>query len=74
MMVYNLISHRLLIDGVSVTAYGIAIYKREILFRVIENMSTDLSATQSFIDILNEEKPELIHIDDIVEDFCLEYT
>ncbi len=73
-MVYALISHKSEVDGISLTEYGMAIYKCGILFRIIEDISTNLIATEKLIDILNEEKPELIHLDDIVEDFCLEFT
>ncbi len=73
-MEYALISHKSEVDGISFTGYGLKIYKCGILFRIIEDISTNLIATKRFIDILNEEKPDPIHIDDIVEDFCLEYA
>lgn len=73
-MEYALISHKAKIDGICMTAYGMAIYKCGILFRMIEDLSTNRKATQEFIDLLNKEKPEMVHIDDIVEDFCLEYS
>lgn len=73
-MEYALISHKSEVDGISFTGYGMAIYKCGILFRIIEDISTNLIATEKFIGILNDEKPELIHIDDIVEDFCIEYA
>lgn len=73
-MEYALISHKSEVDGISFTEYGMAIYKCGILFRMIEALSTNRKATQGLIDLLNKEKPEPVHIDDIVEDFCLEYT
>lgn len=71
-MEYALISHKSKINGISLTEYGMAIYKCGILFRIIEDISTNRLATEQLIDILNSEKPDLIHIDDIVEDFCIE--
>lgn len=73
-MEYAIISHKSEVDNVCMTTYGMAIYKCGILFRMIEDISTNLCATQSLIDILNQENPEPIHLDDIVEDFCFEYA
>ena len=70
-MVYDIISHCSQVNGAAVTEYGMAIYRRGVLFRVIEDLSTDYGATQKLIDILNEENPDIVHIDDIVEDFCI---
>ncbi len=73
-MEYALISHTSEADGISLTEYGMAIYKSGIIFRIIEDISLNRLATERLIYILNEENPDPIHIDDIVEDFCIEYA
>lgn len=73
-MEYNVISHSTEVDDISTTLYGISILHNDLLIYLFEDISTDYVAIQNFVIMLNEEKPELIHINDIIEDFCIEHS
>ncbi len=73
-MEYNVISHSTEVDDISTTLYGISILHNDLLIYLFEDISTDYVAIQNFVIMLNEEKPELVHINDIIEDFCIEHS
>lgn len=73
-MKYNIISHSIKVDDISTTLYGISVLQNDLLIYLFEDISADYVAIQKFVIILNEEKPELIHINDIIEDFCIEHS
>lgn len=59
------------IDGVLYTTYGIGAAENNQVVDSILDLSTNLSAVKSFVNLCNTEELSLIHFRDAVEDFMV---
>lgn len=73
-MKYDIVSRSMEVNNISTTSYGISVLYNDSLIYQVEDISTDYVAIQNFVIILNEENPELIHLNDIIEDFCIAHS
>lgn len=67
---YLKFSHYIKIEKMRVKTYGIAVISAKGLV-IRRDMSTDGKAVKELVKRMNEDKIELVHLDDIIEDFYL---
>ena len=68
-MNYIVVPHHVKIENKKVKTYGIIVINKIIPIKVFKDISTDYKAIQNLVKRLNDGKVELIHVDDIIEDF-----
>ena len=71
-MKYVVFPHNVKIENKKVNTYGIVVIRRVIPIRVMKDISTDYKTVCNLAKRLNNGKVELVHIDDIIEDFFFE--
>ena len=68
-MNYIVVPHHVKIENKKVKTYGIIVINKIIPIKVFKDISTDYKVIQNLVKRLNDGKVELIHVDDIIEDF-----
>ena len=68
-MNYIVVPHHVKIENKKVKTYGIMVTNLFIPIKVFKDISTDYKVIQNLVKRLNDGKVELIHVDDIIEDF-----
>lgn len=68
-MNYIVVPHHVKIENKKVKTYGIMVTNLFVPIKVFKDISTDYKAIQNLVKRLNDGKVELIHVDDIIEDF-----
>ena len=72
MMKYVAMTHFTMIEKKIVKTYGIIVLKKRIPVKVVKDVSLDVKAVQDLVKRLNENEVELVHLFDVIEDFCFE--
>ena len=68
-MKYVVFPHYVKIENIKIKTYGIMVTKLFIPIKVFKDISTDYKAIRNLVKRLNDGKVELVHVDDIIEDF-----
>ncbi|MBQ8766982.1 MAG: hypothetical protein IJZ16_09270 [Clostridia bacterium] len=68
-MKYVMFPHCVRIENKIIKTYGIAVFQNKSLIRFIKDVSTDRKAVKQLVKDMNEYQIELVHIDDVLEDF-----
>lgn len=68
-MNYVVFPHFVKIENQKIRTYGIIVINKIIPVRVFKDVSTDYKAIRNLVKRLNDGKVELVHVDDIIEDF-----
>lgn len=68
-MIYRVFSHTVDIDNKAVKTYGISVISGGREQKILFDVSTDLSAVEGLVARLNEGEVELVHLNDILDDF-----
>lgn len=68
-MKYIMIPHYIRIDNKYVKTYAIIAIKKCIIVKIVKDVSTDKRAVSELIKRLNTRNVELIHLENIIEDF-----
>ena len=68
-MKYYAFLHFAKIENRIVKTYGIAVVENKKIIRKIKDVSTDRKAIMRFVKNLNTSQIELVHLDDVIEDF-----
>lgn len=68
-MKYIVFPHHVKVENKKIKTYGIIAINKIIPIKVIKDVSTDYEAIRKLVKRLNEAKVELVHVDDIIEDF-----
>ena len=68
-MNYIVVPHHVKIENQKIKTYGIIVINKIIPIKVFKDISTDYKAIQNLVKRLNDGRVELIHVDDIIEDF-----
>ncbi len=67
-----MITYKLRIDTISnektYTAYGIDVFKNNQVIKSYPDLFIDCNKAQNFVHLLNSEKLELVHLEDVLED------
>lgn len=71
-MKYIMIPHYIRIDNKYVKTYAIAAINKYIVVKLVKDVSTDKRAVSDLVKRLNAGKVELIHLENIIEDFYCE--
>ena len=71
-MKYVLFRHFTKIENDIIKTHGIVVFNKLVPVRVVKDISTDYEAVRELVSNLNNEKVELVHLDDILEDFLFE--
>ena len=68
-MKYVAFLHFARIEKKIVKTYGIAVIENKKCIRIIKDISMDRNAVKRFVKDLNDSQIELVHLDDVIEDF-----
>lgn len=68
-MNYIVVPHHVKIENKKIKTYGIIVINKFIPIKVFKDISTGHKAIRKLVKRLNEAKVELVHVDDIIEDF-----
>lgn len=68
-MNYIVVPHHVKIENKKVKTYGIIVINKIIPIKVFKDISTDYKAIQNLVKRLNDGRVELVHVDNIIEDF-----
>lgn len=68
-MKYIMLPHYIKIDNKCIKTYAIAAIKKCIIVKIAKDVSTDKRAVSELIKRLNTRNVELIHLENIIEDF-----
>ena len=68
-MKYIMLPHYIKIDNKCIKTYAIAAIKKCIIVKIVKDVSTDKRAVRNIVKRLNAGKVELIHLENIIEDF-----
>ena len=71
-MKYVVFSHRVVIENDMVKTYGIVVVNKFVPVRVMKDISTNYKTVHKLAKKLNKGKVDLVHIDDVIEDFFFE--
>ncbi len=67
-----MITYKLRIDTISnektYTAYGVEVFENDQGIKSYPDLFVDYDKALKFVDLLNSEKLELVHIEDVIED------
>lgn len=72
MMKYVAMPHFAKVDNKIVKTCAIVVFKKRIPVKVVKDVSLDVKAVQDLVKRLNENKVELVHLFDVIEDFYFE--
>lgn len=64
-----MIPHYIQIDNTYIKTYAIIAIKNCIIVKVVKDVSTDRKAVRDLVKRLNAGRVELIHLENIIEDF-----
>lgn len=71
-MHYRVYKHRIKIDGTDFETFGITAEDPDEGIKAdFPDLSSDLGAVKKLVNLMIEEKPEFVHLNDIIEDFIL---
>ena len=68
-MNYVVFPHYVKIENKKIKTYGIMVTNQFVPIKVFKDISTDYRAIRKLVKRLNDGKVELVHVDDIIEDF-----
>lgn len=68
-MNYIVVPHYVKIENKKIKTYGIMVTNQFVPIKVFKDISTDYRAIQNLVKRLNDGRVELIHVDNIIEDF-----
>ena len=68
-MKYIVFPHHVKVENKKIKTYGIIAINKIIPIKVIKDVSTDYEAIRKFVKGLNEDKVELVHLEDMLEDY-----
>ena len=71
-MKYIMLQHYIIIEDKRIKTYAIAAIKKCIVVKIVKDVSTDKKAVKNLVKSLNTGKVELIHLENIIEDFYCE--
>ena len=68
-MKYVMFPHLIKIEEKTVKTYGIIVFDKSFYVKIVKDISTDKADVKHLVKDLNDYQVELIHLDDIIEDF-----
>ena len=68
-MNYVVFPHYVKIENKKIKTYGIMVTNQFVPIKFFKDISTDYRAIRKLVKRLNDGKVELVHVDDIIEDF-----
>lgn len=68
-MKYIMFPHCVKIENKIIKTYGITVFQSKSLIKVIKDVSTERKAVKQLVKDMNKYQIELVHIDDVLEDF-----
>ncbi len=68
-MKYFSFPHLTKIEEKRVKAYGIVVFDNAFYVKFVKDVTTDYNAIKHLVKDLNDYKIELVHLDDVIEDF-----
>lgn len=71
-MKYIMFPHYIRIDNKYIKTYAIVAIKKCVIVKIVKDVSTDRQAVKDLVKRLNAGKVELIHLENIIEDFYCE--
>lgn len=70
-MKYIMFPHITKIEEKIVKTYGIVCFEKLFYRKIVKDVSTDRKATKRLVKDLNDYQVELIHLNDVIEDFLV---
>lgn len=70
-MQYRAFSHTVTVEEITDTAYGIIVLENNIEIKRFYDLTFDEREIDRFVSTLNECKVELVHLEDVVDDFLI---
>lgn len=68
-MRYVMFPHLTRIEEKTVKTYGVMCFNKFLCGKIVKDISTDRKSVRQFVRDLNDYQIELVHLDDVLEDF-----